>query len=135
MLKLKVCLSRITGLKVHPTALKIFWGVHKLKTFFVRILKCYLPFSLSYCLEKHSGFFQRLSIMWYHNSLNPEAYVRIQLSSTKPDFKENCKNVNNITFLNNLGLEMIAIFIKTLSILTCYELAAIFVGYFFSFSL
>ena len=53
------------------------------------------------------------------------------LQTTKPDFKENCKNVNNITFLNNLDLEMTAIFIKTLSVLTCYELADIFVVFFF----
>ena len=69
--------------------------------------------------------------MWYHNSLNPEAYVRIQLSSTKPDFKENCKNVNNITFLNNLDLEMIAILIKTLFYINLLWACWYFCGFFF----
>lgn len=128
MLKLKVCFSRTAG---HLTTLKIFWGIHKLKTFFVIILKCYLPSSLSYCLEKHSGFFQRLSNMWYHNSLNAEAHWGFSCPLLSQTLKRIAKMWNNITFLNNLCLEMIAIFIKTLSILTFYELAYIFVGLFF----
>ena len=109
-MKAQVCFSRTAVLKVHPGAPKTFWEVYKVKTVFVIMLRCYFPFSLSYPLEKHSGFFQRLSVMRYHNSLNAEAYVKIHLSSIKPGIKERCE----ITplFSINLGLEIIAIFYK-----------------------
>lgn len=46
--------------------------------------------------------------------------MRIKLSSTKPDIKETCKNVNNDTFLTKLfSLENIVIFRKKNVMLIC----------------
>ena len=61
----------------------------------------------------------------YHNRLNAEADMRIQLSSTKPYSKEICKNVKQCHSSHYIlsGLENIVIFHKNLLfMLTCNEL-------------
>ena len=57
----------------------------------------------------------------YHNRLNAEADMRIQLSSIKPYSKEICKNVKQCHSSHYIlsGLENIVIFHKNVNFVKC----------------
>lgn len=92
-----LCLVRPVVLKAwsgHPWwSLSLFQGCPEVKTHLIIVtLRHDLSFSLSF-LHEPTVVFQRLRDMWHWNRLNPEADVRSQLFSAKPDITETGKNV------------------------------------------
>ena len=64
-----------------------FWRSLRSNSFIIT-LRIYLPFSTLTFSQVYSGVFKKLYYIWKCNSLNAEAGIRIQLSSSKPEFEE-----------------------------------------------
>lgn len=91
--------------------LQTFPVVHEIKTFFMIIPRCYLPFPLSSFMSTHiQSSFRRPHDVWYIERLDGEADMRFFLPFINLDIRQIYKHVKQHFFTQHFFLENTVIF-------------------------